>query len=136
MPAGKSSMQRATVWKGTKLLAPYGNLKESDYNKYLTSGKANVQLGKALEDLTVTALATVIANLHPYAGILVSLTDIAAAVYDVLVAVNPKTEYLGCIYSTYTHGAYDYKYVNQFYTNKECTGGYDTKISYEHFVVY
>ncbi len=51
-------------------------------------------------------------------------------------SINPKTKYLGCKYKTYTHGAYDYKYINKFYANKKCTGKYKKTKSYEHFIVY
>ncbi|MCR2044808.1 hypothetical protein [Anaerosalibacter massiliensis] len=125
-----------TIWKGKKSLTPYGNLKPSDYNRYLTSGKQNIALGKALNALTITALSSIIGSLHPYLGITVSLAGVAKGVYDVLVAVNPKTEYLGCKYTTYTAGAYDYKYINKFYANRQCTGRYRQELSYEHFIIY
>lgn len=127
---------RGTIWKGVKSLSPYGSLKESDYDDFLASGKQNVALGKALDELTITALSAVIGSLHSYLGIAVSLAGVAEKVYNVLVKVNPKTEYLGCTYTTYIAGASDYKYINKFYSNAECTGKYRREVSYEHFTVY
>lgn len=126
----------ATIWKGTKSLKPYGGLKASDYNKFLASGKQNIALGKAMDALTVTALSTIIAKLHPYAQIAVNLFKVAKGVKTVIESINPKTKYLGCKYKTYTHGAYDFKYINKFYANKKCTGKYKKTKSYEHFIVY
>ncbi len=127
---------RGVIWKGTKSLQPYGGLKASDYNDFLTSKKQNLALGKALDNMTTTALATCISYCHGFLGIAVSLLSVAKSVYDVLVLVDPKTEDLGCIASTYTHGAFDYKYINKFYANSSCTGTYRTELSYEHFIVY
>ncbi len=129
-------MAKGMIWKGVKSLSPYGSLTSSDYDDYLSSGKQNVNLGKALDTLTITALAAVIGLLHPYLGIAVTLAGVSEEVYNVLVAVNPKTEYLGCAYRTYIAGASDYKYINKFYANRGCTGTYSKKISYEHFIVY
>ncbi|EOC99874.1 hypothetical protein [Caldisalinibacter kiritimatiensis] len=129
-------MANGTVWKSEKSLSPYGSLTPSDYDDYLSSGKQNIDLGKALDELTITALSAVIGLLHPYLGIAVSLATVARGVYNVLVEVNPETEYLGCAYITYIAGASDYKYINKFYANKECTGTYRKEISYEHFIVY
>jgi len=131
-----ANMANGTVWKGVKSLSPYGSLTPSDYDDYLSSGKQNIDLGKALDSLTVTALAAIIGALHPYVGIAVTLADVAEGVYNVLVTVNPKTEYLGCAYTTYIAGTSDYKYINKFYANRECTGTYRKEISYEHFIVY
>lgn len=131
-----NTLTRGSVWKSEKSLSPYGSLKASDYNKYLSAGKQNIGLGKALDNLTVTALSAVISSFNTYSGIAVSLATVAKGVYDVLVEVNPKTQYLGCAYTTYTCGASDYKYINKFYANKECTGKYKQEISYEHFIVY
>lgn len=127
---------RAVIWKGTKSLTPYGSLTASDYDDFLTSGKQNIALGQALDDITVYALSLVIAEFHPYVGIAVSLGDVASKVYNVIASVNPKSEYVGCAYTTYTCGASDYKYVNKFYSNQECTGVYKLELSYEHFIVY
>nr|WP_312577948.1 hypothetical protein [Sedimentibacter sp.] len=127
---------RGIVWKGVKSLSPYGSLKPSDYNDFLSSGKQNISLGKALDTLTITALSALIGTFHPYVGIAVTLAGVAESVYNVLVAVNPKSEYLGCAYTTYIAGASDYKYINKFYANSECTGTYRQEISYEHFTVY
>lgn len=126
----------ATIWKGTKSLKPYGGLKASDYNKFLTSGKQNIALGKAMDTLTVTAFTTIIAKFNTYAGIAVDLFNVANVVKTTIETINPKTTYLGCNYKTYTHGAYDYKYINKFYANKKCTVKYKTTKSYEHFIVY
>lgn len=126
----------AVVYKGTKSLKPYGSLKASDYNKYLASGKQNIQLGKALDGLTATALASCLSLINTYTGYAGTLTSVAIAIKDVLVNVSPKTEVLGCQYTTYTCGAYDYKYVNKFYANSEYNGTYTTQLSYEHFIVY
>ncbi|MBE5975989.1 hypothetical protein [Lacrimispora xylanisolvens] len=127
---------RGTIWKGEKSLSPFGSLKPSSYNHFLSSGKQNISLGKSLDNLTITALSAIIGSLHTYAGIAMTLTGIAKSVYDVLVEVNPKTQYLGCAYTTYTAGASDYKYINKFYANKQCSGRYRQEISYEHFTVY
>ncbi len=124
------------IYKSVKSLTPYGSLKSSDYNKYLNSGKQNIALGKALDTLTATTLATLISYTNPYVGILVSLASVAANVKAVLNAVNPKTEYLGCAWTTYTCGAEDYEYNNKFYANTACTGTYKLELSYEHFTVY
>lgn len=124
------------IWEGVKSLSPYGKLKSSDYKKYLSSKKQNISLGKALDQLTVTTLTSLIGLLNPYAGIAVSLAGVARNVYNVIVNINPKTKYIGCSYTTYTAGASDYKYVNKFYANSQCTGKYRTEISYEHFTVY
>lgn len=125
-----------TIYKSVKSLTPYGSLTSSDYNKYLNSGKQNIALGKALDTLTVTTLATLISYMSPYVAIVVSLTGVAANVKAVLNAVNPKTEYLGCAWTTYTCGAEDYEYNNRFYANTACTGTYKLELSYEHFMVY
>ncbi len=126
----------ATIWKGVKSLSPYGSLKASDYNNYLSSGKDNVALQKQLNELTVTVFSALIGSLHPYLGIAVSLATVAKSVYDTFLAVNPQTKTLGCAWTTYTCGAMDYKYINKFYANSECTGSYRQEISYEHFIVY
>ncbi len=131
-----TAIPQGKVWKGVKSLSPYGSLRPSDYDDYLNSGKQNISLGKALDKLTVTALAAVIGGLHTYLGIAVTLVGVAEEVYNVLAEVNPKTEYLGCTYKTYTAGASDYKYINKFYANRGCTGTYRKEISYEHFIVY
>lgn len=126
-----------TVWKSTKSLKPYGSLTSSDYSKYLTQGKQNLSLGKQLDSLTVTVLSSLIGSLHTYAGIAVSLAGVALEVKDTLQAVNPKTKYLGCRYTTYTTpSGSDYQYFNRFYANTDCTGKYQLEISYEHFIVY
>lgn len=127
---------RGVVWKGTKSLKPYSGLTASDYDDFLTSKKQNADLGKALDNMTATALATCISYFHGYVGIAVSLLTVAKSVYDALVLVNPKTKNLGCIASIYTSGAFDYKYINRFYANSNCTGTYRTELSYEHFIVY
>lgn len=124
------------VWEGVKSLSPYGKLKSSDYNKYVSSKKQNISLGKSLDQLTVTALTSLIGTLHSYIGIAVSLAGVASHVYKVIVNINPKTKYLGCSYITYRAGSSDYKYINKFYANSQCTGKYHTEISYEHFTVY
>lgn len=126
----------ATIWKGKKSLKPYGKLKAGDYNKYLSSGKQNVQLGKALDQLTVTALTSCISQFHGYIGLATKLATLAAGVKSTLAKVSPKTKSLGCKYTTYTHGAFDYKYINKFYANAKCTGKYKQELSYEHFTVY
>lgn len=127
---------RGTIWKGTKSLSPYGSLKASDYNDYLSSGTQNISLGKALDAITVTVLSTILGQAYGYIGIAVSLATMAASVISTLSTVNAKTEYLGYKYTTYTHGAFDYKYINKFYANTACTGTYHQEISYEHFIVY
>ncbi len=131
-----SVIMSGVVWKREKSLKPYGSLTSSDYDNYLASGTQNIALGEALDALTVTALSTLIGLTHPYVGIAVSIAGVAKAVYDVIIAIDPKTENLGCAYTTYTAGASDYKYINKFYSNKECTGEYDLEVSYEHFIVY
>ncbi|MBS4535468.1 hypothetical protein GOQ29_07520 [Clostridium sp. D2Q-14] len=136
MDTNTAVMPTGTVYKSVKSLSPYGSLTPSDYNKYLTSGKQNRYLGQALNSLTITALAAIIGLFHPYLGIAVTLSGVAQGVYNVLVAVNPRTQYLGCTYTTYTAGASDYKYINKFYANRECTGTYRRAISYEHFIIY
>lgn len=126
----------ATIWKSEKSLKPFPPLTSSDYNTLGATGKQNIALGKALNTLTITALGIVISNFHGYAGIAVTLGGVASNVYDVLVNVNPKTEYLGCAYKTFHCGAYDNEYANRFYANKECTGSYRLEWSYERFIVY
>lgn len=132
----QTDMNLMPIYKSKKSLKPYGSLKSSDYDDYLTSGKQNIALGKSLNNLTITALAVVISGFHPYVGIAVSLSGVALRVHDVLMNVNPTTEYLGCKYTTYTAGYSDYKYINKFYANRECTGTYKLEKSYEHFIVY
>lgn len=128
---------RGVVWKGTKSLKPYGSLKESDYNDFLASGKQNIPLGKALDSITASALGAILAGVaFGYTGFTGSLTGVAKNIIGALISVNSKTRTLGCKYQTYIAGMYDYKYLNFFYTNKECTGAYETEISYEHFIVY
>ena len=127
---------QATIWKGKKSLKPYGNLKSSSYNKRLASGKQNVALGRAMDKITVAALSACISQFHGYIGIAVSLAGIASEVKNAIKAIKPKTTYLGCSYTTYTCGAYDYKYINKFFANANCTGKSTTKLSYEHFIVY
>lgn len=119
-----------------KSLSPYGSLTPSDYNRYLSSGVQNLTLGKAIDTYTITALSTVVALSFPYVGIAMSLAGVAKAIYNVIVNINPKTEVLGCAYTTYTCGASDYMFINKFYANRECTGSYSVEVSYEHFMVY
>lgn len=129
LDANSDISTRGTVWKSVKSLSPYGNLKPSDYNKFLASGKQNVSLGRTLDAITVTALSSVITRLHPYAGFIGSLATVAQSVYSTFIAINPKTQHLGCAYTTYTFGTSDYKYINKFYANKECVGKYCKKLA-------
>ncbi len=135
-PADSTNTISKATYKGKKSLLPYGSKKASDYNDYLSSGKQNIALGQALDTLTSTALGTAISFAHGYIGIVVSLASVASAVQDVIININPKTEELGCKYTTYTSGAADYKYVNRFYADRSCKGTYSQQISYEHFIVY
>lgn len=126
---------QGTVYKGTKSLQPYGSLKDSDYTKFGGTKTANLQLGKAIDELTATALATIISYCYGYAGIAVSLGTIAKGIKDVVVAQNPKTDYLGYKCQTYIHSYTDYKYKNLFYAEAACKTLCKTTISYEHFLV-
>lgn len=128
-----------TVWKCEKSLTPYGSHKASDYSKFITSTKQNIALGKALDTLTATALTAVIGTIDTFAGIAVSLLQVAKEVRDALLAVNPKTQYLGCLASSYTipkSDGSDVKYINKFYANQACTGTYKTQLTYAHYTVY
>lgn len=127
---------RIRIYKGTKSLSPYGNLRPSDYNQYVTSGKQNLVLGAAIDSLAVTTLTTLIGNLPPFLGYAGSLSGIAYAVYNVIVAIDAKTQNIGTISTTYIHSPTDYKYITRFYANTECTGTYRQEVSYEHFIIY
>lgn len=127
---------RGTIYKGTKSLKPYGTLKSSDYKKFAGTRTANLELGKAIDQLTATALANIIAYCHGYLGIAVTLGTIAKQILDVVVAKKPKTKYLGYKCQTYIHSYTDYKYKNLFYAEASCQTLCKTTYSYEHFVVY
>lgn len=125
-----------TIWKGTKSTSPYGSLKASDYNKFLTSGKQNLSLGKALDQITVTVLCSVLSTATGFVGAAFSLTSFATSIISALSSVNPKTKYLGCECTTYTCGPDNYKYISKYYANTNCTGTYKKITTYEHFIVY
>lgn len=125
-----------TIYKSVKSLSPYAGLTSSDYNQYLNSGKQNISLGKRLDSVTNATLSLLIGATYGFMGILVSLTYVAEAVYSVLKNVDPATQYLGCLYTTWTAGSDDYQYYSKFYANTACTGTYSLQVSYEHFTVY
>lgn len=127
---------RGTIYKGTKSLKPYGTLKSSDYKKFAGTRTANLELGKAIDQLTATALANIIAYCHGYLGIAVTLGTSAKQIKDVVVAKKPKTKYLGYKCQTYIHSYTDYKYKNMFYAEASFQTLCKTTYSYEHFVVY
>lgn len=127
---------KGVIWKSVKSLSPLNGLSAMDYTDYLASGKQNIQLGVALDELTASALSLLLANFQGYEDMIESLIDVAFNILNVLKAVNAKSYHIGCYYQTYTHGPYDYKYYNRFYANQECTGTYRLELSYEHFTVY
>ncbi len=127
---------RGVIWTSTKSLSPYGSLSPSDYNDFAASGTKNLALGQAIDEIAIGTLSTLIGGIDTFAGLAVSLLNtVASGVKTAISKEDPTTTALGCKYTTYTHGAYDYKYINKFYANKECTGNYYQKISYEHFTL-
>lgn len=67
-----------------------------------TYGSPKGVIYKSEKSLSVTALANAMSYCHSYLGITVSIVSVASSVKDVLAALNPKTENLGCEYTTYT----------------------------------
>lgn len=126
------------VWKSTyKKFKPYKNLKSSSYSSFLASGKQKVGLGKTIDRITAGALLAILGGISYWAQLTCDGISAAADVLNAIKSANPKTKVIGCKYSTYTHGSYDYKYILKHYPNKGCTGKkYKTKTIYEHFVVY
>lgn len=122
-----------SVYKG---FSPYGSLTQSSYSKRLSSGTEDIALGKALDQITAGALSTILSLTSFWVGITVSISGTALSVYNTLKSANPKTEYLGCKYTTWIAGSSDYKYVCDYYANKQCTGTNKRVIIYEHFRVY
>ncbi|MDD7511987.1 MAG: hypothetical protein PUK21_06440 [Peptostreptococcaceae bacterium] len=128
---------KAGGWKSIyKGFSPYGSLTGASYSHYLSSGKQNIALGKFLDQMTASALLTVLGHAYPsWFGFTVDTTSKAISLIDTLKQVNPKTKYLGCKYATYTYGSADYKYICNYYANTSCTGSSKQVIIYEHFRV-
>lgn len=124
------------IYKSVKSLYPYGSLTSSDYNTYVGSGTQNINLGKAVSAISLTALCTLIGGINPFLGMAASLLSIAAGVKDVVMAANPTTQYLGCRWETWRCGSDDYEYWTKFYSNVQCTGSYSLQKNYEHFTIY
>lgn len=125
----------STIYKEEVSLKPYGNKKASDYNKFVASGTSDIALGKRLNQITATALITILSLMPKPLSYVAKFTSLASKILE-LKSDLPSTEYLGCKYKTYCSGADDYKYIQTFYVNRNCTGAHKTTTTYAHFIIY
>ena len=123
------------IYRSTKSFSPYRGLRSSDYNHFLAQNKANVRLGKRLDQITAASLAYALSFLPMYLGIGRDLITYAAQIIDALAHKN-TTDHLWYTCITYTNSPEDYKYITRYYANSRYTGGHSLVTSYEHFFIY
>lgn len=75
-------------------------------------------------------------NLVLYNNIPETPAEPNSTIYKEEVSLKPYGNNLGCKYKTYCSGADDYKYIQTFYVNRNCTGAHKTTTTYAHFIIY